>query len=145
MRLDDFRHFVADEFISELHKSKAKKDDLLSQLSEISELPGLSNETGIRGSGVSDPTASSASKRIKILAEIESIEECERAYDYAMSKLDPEERELIEDFTDPYSIKWKVCEKWKRKLYVSDTTLYEIRKKILVKIGESIDNHWNLG
>lgn len=144
MRLDDYKHFVAEEFIKDLPKAKARKEELLSRLRELSELPAIDNSTGIRGGDVSDPTAKQATERLKIICEIESIEECERAYDYALARLTEMEREFFLDFTDPFQSKRKVWETWKKKYYMEDTALYNVRRRILDKFGGLIDDHWNL-
>lgn len=142
MRLDDYKHFVAEEFIKDLRNAKIRKEELLTRLSEISELPAIENETGVRSGDISDPTAKAAAARIKILIEIEEIKECEEAYEYALECLPPTEREFFLDFTDPFQSKRKVWEKWKRRFYLEDTALYGVRNRILAKFGQLIDNHY---
>ena len=142
MRLEDSKHFNAEEFIKNLKKWRRDKEKYLSLLDEIPELPSISNDSGVRSSEISDPTARQAIKRMEIESEIEDIERCEEAYEYAMNKLEESERELMRAFFEPKKPIWREVEEYTQKHYISPMTMYNQRLKVLKKFAQIIEKKY---
>jgi len=140
-RVDDCKHFNAEEFIKKIKKWRKDKEKLKMKLDAISPLPSSGNNAGIRGSQKSDPTLNQVLRRESILKEIEDIERAEEAYEYAKKQLSPEERKLFEGFFESETPNWKIVSDWQETHYIGSTLVYRERKRILRKIEKTLDKY----
>ena len=138
MRLESCRHFDTEMFIKQLKIWGKEKERLKERLEDIPLLPSLNNESGVRSTDISEPTARLALKRLEITEQIEDIERCERVYEIAKSHLTPEERELFEMFFEPKEPIWRAIEKYEREKYTSRMNIYRERRRVLKKLDEVI-------
>ena len=139
MRLEDYRRFDAELFLNDKKIWQERKKRLQSELDALSALPAVNNESGVRGSDISDPTASAASKKWELTNAIMEIEICEDAYRYSLSQLEPEEKELILGFFEPKIPIWKFRQRWQLSHGMGDTKMYKERSRILRKISDIIE------
>ena len=150
MRLESCKHFNPEEFLRKLIGTPSDsgwRDDkkkLQADLDSISELPSVNNITGIRGSEISEPTSTLALRRMKIQIEIDDIEMCEQAYEYAMAQLTQDERDIIKGFFEPTMPIWKFVRKWEEEHFVGSTMVYKARRLALKRFGEIIEEVYDL-
>lgn len=140
-RLENCNHFNAEEFIKNQKKWKKEKKRLLMKLDAISEIPSIENKSGVRGTGISDQTARQAILREPILQDLKDIERAEEAYNVMKSKLTDDEKEIIEGFFESRKPNWLFVSKWEKSHYMSQTSVYNERKRILKKIESIMDNY----
>lgn len=143
MRLESCRHFDTELFIKQLKVWRKEKKKLLEQLENISLLPSLNNESGVRGTDISDPTSRLAIKRLEIIEQIEDIERCERTYDLAKGHLTPEELDIFKLFFESKESIGSGIDRYAQGNYTCRMNIYRRRRKILEKldriIAEEID------
>lgn len=142
--LSDYENFNAEKFLRKREDRLREKQKLEEKLRSLSSLPSVNNETGIRGSDISDTTAARAEQELSIINQIDMIEECEMAYDYAMERLEPDEREVIKGLFEPQMPIWKFRHEWSRRHFMGDTMFYRERGRILNKFGEIIETDFEL-
>ena len=138
MRLQSCVHFDTELFIKNLKEWRKEKERLIQELESMSELPSISNESGVRGTDISDPTARQAVKRLEIIEQIEDIEQCERVYEIAKKHLTPEELAVFNVFFEPKDPIWKEIDRYARGNYTCRMNMYRDRRKILEKLDTLI-------
>lgn len=139
INLDEFKSFDSENFLRGRSKRLEERQKLEERLTALTPLPSINNESGVRGSDISDPTSVMASQEMEILDKIDSIDECEQAYNYALNQLYPEERELILSISEPKMSVWKFRIQWSHENFMGDTMFYKERERVLRKFGELID------
>ena len=142
MRLESCKHFDSEEFIKNLKKWRKEKEKYVEQLEALSELPAFDNKSGVRSSGISDPTANQTMDRLRLEFEIEDIEWCEEAYRYGLSKLSEEERELLLMFFEPKKPIWREIEDYTEKNFISRMTTYTRRREVIRKLNSIIEERF---
>lgn len=140
MRLESCRHFDTELFIKNLKQWRKEKEKLKLELEEMSELPSINNESGVRGSDISDPTARQAIKRLEIIKQIDDIERCEAMYEMAKSHLTAEEMKIFLLFFEPTEPIWKGIDRYARENYTCRMNIYRERRKLLEKLDKVIAN-----
>lgn len=134
-----WQHF---DILAFLKASKHWKEDLKrlqDELDNISYLPAGGNESGIRGSDISEPPYSIALQELKIQAEIEEIKLNITMLEYALNKLTEAERALIDGFFYPKKSIGVFVEEYGRKHGLSKTLVYDERTKVLDKLRRIIE------
>lgn len=144
MRLESCRHFDTEMFIKQLKVWRKEKEKLQEQLNDITLLPSFNNESGVRGTDISDPTSRLAIKRLSIIEQIEDIEQCERVYDIAKSHLTPEELDIFKVFFEPKEPIWRGIDRYAQGNYTSRMNVYRRRRKILEKLDRLIANEFDV-
>lgn len=144
MRLQSCKHFNPEEFMKNLKGWRKEKERLQDELDSISELPSINNITGVRGSEISDPTSTQALRRMKLQIEIDDIEICEQAYEYAMTKLTQDEQDIIKGFFEPKMPIWRFVRQWEKEHFVGTTMVYKARRLALKRFGEIIEEVYDL-
>ncbi len=144
MRLQGCKRFNPEEFLKNLNGWREEKKRLQEELNSMSELPSVNNITGVRGSDISDPTSAQAFRRMKIQKEIEDIEICEQAYEYAMKKLTQDEQDILKGFFEPSMPIWKFVRKWEKEHFVGTTLVYKARRLALNRFSEIIEETYDL-
>ena len=144
INLNDYESFNAEKFLRKRQDRLEEKHRLEQKLRSLSPLPSINNESGVRGSDISDSTASRAAQELEIIDQINAIEECEMAYDYAMERLSPDEREVIKGLFEPHMPIWKFRHEWSQRHFMGDTMFYRERSRILNKFGEIIETDFEL-
>lgn len=140
MRLEDYKHFDAELFLKDRKYWETRKQSLTDELESMSLFPSAGNGTGIRGSNISDPTRDHAIRRAEVVRRIEEIQDCEKAYDYAMKKMTEEEQLILNGFFEPKTAIWKFVRKWEEEHFVSTSAVYKARRKALEKFGEILED-----
>ena len=144
MRLETCRHFDTEMFIKQLKKWEKEKEKLQEQLDNISLLPSINNDSGVRGTDISDPTSRLALKRLELIEQIEDIEECERVYEVAKGFLTPEELEIFKVFFEPKEPIWRGIDRYAQGNYTCRMNVYRQRRKILDKLDRLIAHEFNM-
>lgn len=138
MTLESYNHFNAEEFVKSLKRMRKTRKRLVEELESVLELPAVDNNTGVKGSSISDPTARQAVRRTEIDAKIAEIDACLNAYSYAKSKLPEDEREIIELFFESKDPIWKGVERYMEGHYVCRDKVYRLRRVALANLGTII-------
>lgn len=141
MRLESCKRFDAEMFIKLLKSWREEKKKLQMELEEIPLLPSSVNESGVRGSDISEPTARLALRRLEILQNIEDIERCEAAYERAKAHLTSEELEIFNMFFEPKKPIWKAIDEYSGGNYVCRGIVYQRRRKVLEKLDRILDGY----
>lgn len=139
--LESYKKFTPVDFIKDLKKHKKRKQELLEKLDELTGLPSIENKSGVKSTRVSDMTANQAIQRAKIQEEIDEIERCEAAHNYALSKLSEQERKLFEGFFEPKIPIWEFRMNWSESHYISESLVYKHRNQMLKKYAENIKKY----
>ena len=142
MRLESCRHFDTELFIKQLKVWKKEKEKLAERLEEIPLLSSTQNESGVRGSDISEPTARLAMMRIEITDQIKDIERCEKIYELAKSRLTPEELEIFQMFFEPKKPIWKAIDEYSGGNYVCRGIIYKRRRHVLEKLDIIIGEYF---
>ncbi|MDT3386256.1 MAG: hypothetical protein LIR46_00590 [Bacteroidota bacterium] len=129
-------------FIKQLKVWREEKKKLQEQLDSIPLLPANQNESGVRGSDVSEPTAKLALKRLEIQDQIDDIERCEKVYDIAKARLTPDELEILQIFFEPKKPIWKAIDDYSGGNYVCRGIVYKRRRLLLEKLGRIIGGYF---
>ena len=125
-----------------LRASRYWADDIAvleQELKDMPELPAVSNDSGVHSSNVSDLTAQTAIRRLKITAEIEEILLNKEMLNYAFKRLTEDERELIDGLFYPQKKKSWFVQEYGRKYGLCDTYVYEKKNRILDKMKRLIE------
>lgn len=138
MILESYKHFNAEEYIKSLRGIKQKRELLMQELDSLLELPAIDNNSGIKSTSVSDMTGNQAIRRVEITAELDEIDLCLSAYDYAKSRLSPDDREVIELFFEPTKPIWQEIEEYTSTHYICRVNLYKRRREALDKMAAII-------
>ena len=138
MRLESCKHFDTELFIKNLKQWRKEKEKLKQELESISELPSIRNESGVRGSDISDPTSRQAIRRLAIIEQIEDIERCERAYELAKTHLTADELKIFLMFFEPKEPIWRGIDRYAHENYTCRMNIYRDRRKILEKLDKII-------
>ena len=141
MRLESCRHFDTELFIKQLKVWREEKKKLQEKLDAIPLLPSTTNESGVRGSDISEPTARLAMKRIELLDQIKDIEKCERAYDLAKARLTPEELEIFQMFFEPKKLISTAVDEYSGGNYVCRGIVYKRRRQVLEKLDRILGGY----
>ncbi len=134
MRLENCYHFDTEMFIRQLRTWRDEKKKLQAELDAITLLPSMNNESGVRGSDISEPTARIALRRMEITSQIDDIEECEAMYERAKGYLTPEELEIFQMFFEPKKPIWKSIDEYSGGNYVCRGLIYKRRRQVLEKL-----------
>lgn len=140
--LEQYKEFNAERFIKSLKGLEKKKIKLQGKLEELSELPPIGNNSGVRSSNVSNPTATLAERRLKIIEEIEMIDAYQDVYQRAKGKLSEEDRELIEGFFEGKEPKWKFVQNYCKKKYIGEALVYRKRKAALKHFTDVMEKNY---
>ena len=139
MKLTDFVGFNAEKFLSSRNRWLEKKKELEMALAEISELPSHNDESGVRGSGISDPTQRQTSRILEIKEKISEIDALEETYHKAIESLDEEGQFLIKGFFEPKMEQWKFVRLAERKYGRKRSRVYDKRREAINKIAEYVE------
>ena len=140
--MSEWRHFDTEAFLKASRFWDEKIKELETELSNMSGLPAVNNESGIRGSDISDMTAQMALRRLKITAQIEDIKLDKEILKYALKMLSEEESELINGFFFPKKAIGTFVWEYSRKYAMSERKVYEERKRVLRKMGDLIEEEF---
>lgn len=143
MRLESCRRFDTEMFIKRLKDWREEKKRLERKLAEIPFLPSNGNESGVKGSDVSEPTARIALQRMEITDQIKDIERCERIYDLAKSHLTPDELEIFQIFFEPKKQIGVAIDEYCGGKYVCRGIVYKRRRRILEKLDRIIGGYFS--
>lgn len=141
MRFESCKRFDVELFVKLLKNWREEKKRLQRELEEISLIPSNINESGVRGSEISEPTARLAIRRLEILQDIEDIERCEAAYERAKTHLTTEELEIFKMFFEPSKPIWKAIDEYSGGNYVCRGIVYQRRLKVLEKLERILDGY----
>ena len=142
--LNDYETFDVEKFLRTRQKRLEEKERLEQELKNLSPLPAFNNESGVRGTDISDPTSVRAAEELSLIDKIEEIEECEEAYNYAMKCLEADEREIITGLFEPKMPIWKFRHEWSQRHFLGDTMFYRERERVLKKFGEVVESEFLL-
>ena len=142
MRLESCRHFDTELFIKQLRKWREEKKKLQQALDDMPMLPSANNESGVRSTDISEPTARLALKRMQITDEIEDIERCEKAYELAKSRLTPDELEVFQIFFEPKKPIWVAIDEYSGGNYVCRGIVYQRRRKVIERMDAILGGYF---
>lgn len=134
-----WQHF---DILPFLESSKHWQDDLRklqNELDNISYLPAGGNETGVRGSDISETPYSITLQKLKIQAGINKIKKDMGMLDYGLKCLTEDEKELIDGFFYPKKAKGVFVYEYGRKHGLCKTLVYDKRTKVLDKLRRIIE------
>ena len=134
-----WQHF---DILSFLKASKDWDDDLKklqTELDNISYLPAGGNESGVRGSDISEPPYRIAVRELEIQAEMEEILLNKEILKYALNKLTEDEKDLINGFFYPKKRISVFVYEYGRRRGLSKTLVYDERTKVLDKLRRIIE------
>lgn len=112
------------------------------KLEDISYLPSNNNETGIRGSDISEAPYRIALQRLKIQSEIEEIKLYKEMLRHGMKSLSDEETELINGFFYPKKEIGYFVHEYGRKYGIRERGVYEKRERVLEKMRNAIESKY---
>lgn len=138
----NWRPFDIIGFLNASKSWKVKREILEQQLEDISYLPSSNNETGIRGSNISEPPYSITLERQKIQAKIDEIKANEAMLDYGMKRLAKDEIELINGFFFPKKRIGVFVQEYGRKYGIRERGVYDKRKYVLEKLRMEIESKY---
>lgn len=127
-----------------LKASKHWEDDiarLRQEMEDLSFLPSVDNKSGVR-SGLSDMTASTALRRLKIQAEIEEIQLDEEMLRYAIKRLTEDERALFNGFYRPKKKIGVFVEEYGKQHGLCRDYVYDAREAMLDKMRILIEGEY---
>lgn len=101
-------------------------------------LPSIENSSGVRSSNISDMTAQTALRRLKIASQIEEIQLCKAMLDYALKRLPKDERELVNGFYFSNKARKVFVQEYGRRYGMCETYVYEKKTRVLQKMGDEI-------
>lgn len=139
MKLTDFVGFNAEKFLSSRNRWLEEKKKLEMMLVEMSELPSHNDESGVRGSDISDPTQRQASRIVEIKEKISEIDTLEEMYHKSIRSLSEESQFLVKVFFEPEMEQWKFVRAAERKYGCRRSRIYEKRREAIDKIAEYVE------
>ena len=125
-----------------LRASRYWADDIAvleQELKDMPELPAVSNDSGVHSSNVSDLTAQTAIRRLKITADIEEIRLNEEMLKYALKRLTEDERALVDGFFYPKKPIGIFVYEWGMAHGLGKNLVYAEREKVLEKMRRLIE------
>ena len=138
----DWRPFNIEKFLKASAEWDTKLEILEQNLEDIPYLPSSNNETGIRGSNISEPPYTITLQRQKIQAQIDEIKRYKEMLDYGMKRLTEDERALIDGFFYPKRPIGIFVEQYGRKYGIRERGVYEKRKRVLEKLRWDIESKY---
>lgn len=138
-RVNDYRPFAITKFLKDSRHWAERIKKLEQELEDLSPLPSVNNESGVRSSEPSDMTAKMALRRLEIAAEIEELRYNEEMLRYALKRLSEDERELINGFFFPKKAKGVFVWEYGRNHGMSERRVYTERDNVLRKLGDIVD------
>lgn len=125
-----------------LKASRYWDDDIESleqELKDLPELPAISNESGVHSGNVSDLTAQTALRRLKIAADIEEIRLCKEMLAYALKRLTEDETALVNGFFYPKKPIGIFVQEYGYSHGLGKNLVYAEREKVLDKMRMMIE------
>lgn len=132
-------HFDILAFLKESKHWDKKLKTLQDELDGISYIPAGGNDTGIRGSDISEPPYTITVQELQIQAEMEEIKLNKEMLKYALKQLTEDERALIDGFFYPKKTMRVFVREYGAKYGLSDTLVYDKRTKVLDKLRRIIE------
>lgn len=138
----NWRPFDIESFLKASRHWKEDKEKLKKELNDLSYLPSINNESGIRSSNTSDLTAQTAIRRLKIQAEIEEIQLCEEMLAFALKNLSEDELRLIKGFYYPKKQIGVFVQEYGMEHGLCKNLVYAKRKNVLDKLRDVIEEKY---
>ena len=137
-----WRRFDIESF---LESSKGWDDDiekLQRELDNLPELPAVSNDSGIHSGKVSDLTAQTVIKKLKIQADIEELKLNKEMLVYAVRRLSEDEIKLLKGFFYPRKPIGIFVHEYGLDHGLGKNLVYAERKKLLEKMRMLIEGEF---
>ena len=115
---------------------------LQTELDNLSELPAISNESGVHSGNVSDLTAQTVLKMLKIQADIEEILLCKTMLDYALKRCTEDEMRLIKGFFYPRKPIGIFVQEYGLEHGLGKNLVYAERERVLDKLRMLIESEF---
>jgi len=135
----NWKPFDIKSFLKASRHWKEDKARLEQELKDISYLPSMENESGVRSGKISELPAQLALRGLKIQAEIEEILLCEEMLKYALSKLTEDEKSLVDGFFYPHQSIGVFVEEYGKSHGLSKNLVYAERNRTLEKLRMLIE------
>lgn len=131
------------KFLENRYAFLRRRRELETKLENISYLPSKSDDSGVRGSNISELPASIALRRMAIDEEIAEINRLLEMYDYCYAKLTEREQDVITLFFSEHKSTPITRTAYCRKYATNETDLYSKDKpSAIAHFKELIETHY---
>ena len=138
----DWRPFDIKSFLKASRHWKEDRARLEQELKDLSYLPSINNESGVRSGNVGEPTAQIAMRRLKISAEIDKISRNEEMLNTALKTLTEDERTLVSGFYYPKKMIRVFVQEYGRKHGLCKDYVYAEKDRVLEKMRRVIEHNY---
>lgn len=126
-------------FLKDSKKWESRKKTLQQELENMSELPSINNESGVRSGKISKPAETMAIRIIQIKEELAEIELNERMLKYGLATLTASEKELVTGLYFSERRNGIIVWEWGRKHGLNKDYVYDELHRMLREMGDKIE------
>lgn len=138
----EWRRFDIKAFLKASRHWKRDKERLQQELNNISYLPSVTNESGIRSGNIAEPAAQTALRSLELQAKLEKILLNEEMLKYAMNQLTSDEKALIDGFFYSRKSRGVFVHDYGRKHGICKDYVYAERERVLEKMRRIIEREY---